>query len=655
MARLNRVTAFPSRPSNPTPSLFHRIILGNIFFWLFWLCHLSFAVVVYFYLQDKPFRIGARSLGKSFRPLYQADISALISLAQGIIKFCFSTWCGVVAWRIIYILLSTRGLNLPELQDIASGLPPRLSWKSKRHRTTSLFLFCFIFVSLVTQYLSAPFFAASIAWNPIIIHGAVSENLTLPVAGEGDGWSNYNMFNEGRDILLQRSLASASGSPFSPDGKSIVMRRIIHDAVAANISINSTVVGLPVPFIIVDELSWVPDPSKTLNKTLVDAITTEDNPLFGVIEPLTNPLRRTTVGVMAVLPDRNKPWNESRPAVRPGLKSSTGLHLYEFPERSALVGQRYAAVMVERVQGEAAQDGCPLTSGAFGTLPPGIKLLSMTWAMPGDKKPNARNCYAIAKIKLRAGSLRCTDCNVVLPGTAEATIPTNATFLEADLADGLVLPVLDMMTEVMVRMAGINGTQIPYWNNLDDYVRGMIMLSYQTTWNHMTDRVRSPTITSEAHVLPPEYMIAIKVETQWFFVWIAITYAGIIAGCVFICISNMHHKAAALVEDPALAAIRLDPCRIDDAMPGLCSSSATQLSKAEKELRIRFSARAGDIINTAGTGSRHDGDDDSKRRHDERISKAWDCQALEVADRDDYGDDDHVILLGDYPAFRRDG
>ena len=60
----------------------------------------------------------------------------------------------------------------------------------------------------------------------------------------------------------------------------------------------------------------------------------------------------------------------------------------------------------------------------------------------------------------------------------------------------------------MLNIAATNGTGAQFWNNLDAYTRGMIAVSYQVTWNAMTDTFQGEE-SATFKVFPPEYLITI--------------------------------------------------------------------------------------------------------------------------------------------------
>ncbi|KAK0721119.1 hypothetical protein B0H67DRAFT_212943 [Lasiosphaeris hirsuta] len=340
-------TAKPRTPSQPPKSWnfsTQRVLVENVYFWLFCFFYLAFAFTVYYVLQGRPFRIGARSINSTLLPLYQADVSALISIAIGIIRFCYAAWCGIVSWRIIYVLLAIRGIQMRELTAITGGSPhARLSWNIKPYRKLSILLFLFLWVSLPAQYLSGPLLAASTAWEPITIKSALSTPLHLPIAAEGLSWSMFNIFNEGKENIVRKSAGvSYLGSTALFDGKTAVMHRYF-SASNGSAPVDSTISQITVPFLLGDKLEWVVDYESELDSALIEAITKRRQSNSLDLTSPENPILNPVIGNMALL--KSEPWQLTAVNGKADL-----INLYTLPEAKEFTGQRCVAVLVDNIR-----------------------------------------------------------------------------------------------------------------------------------------------------------------------------------------------------------------------------------------------------------------------------------------------------------------
>lgn len=184
-------------------------------------------------------------------------------------------------------------------------------------------------------------------------------------------------------------------------------------------------------------------------------------------------------------------WEPAQATVR---KSESRVQLVVSPPspKEAFVGERYVAVLVERLEDTDEGTLCPETSRYFGELPK-IKFFHGD-EMTSDGKVWAKNCDTIAKISIRAGAYRCrTNCTVVGQVVARTLLQPNATqnLPLNELAHPLVDTIFATMPEVMTDMAIMNRSSVSLWNNIDEYTRGMVMLSYQAVWNAMTETFHS--------------------------------------------------------------------------------------------------------------------------------------------------------------------
>ncbi|KAK5653278.1 hypothetical protein OQA88_9177 [Cercophora sp. LCS_1] len=552
-----------------------RVIFHNAYFWLFFFLYPAFAYVLFFQVQDRPFRVGSRSAVTPAFPLYQTEVSALISLAEVIIAGVYTPWCAIAAWRMIYLLLATRGARLPELSRLAHGGLPRLGGFGRQYRRLSYLLVVTTAASFFVKHLPKPLLAASIAWTPIAVQSQNSSTtISLPVAGESIEWDKFNIFEEEREKLVVKSAGTAFAGP-SPmfEGTTAVMRRFL--PATEHILVNSTITRLSVPFFMVDKLEWVSDPGESLSSTLLSAIT-DDGKGFLNISSAAGVMTKTVIGNTGIL--KTTPWTPS------SIKFvSKPLNRYAFPESKAFEDERFIAVLVERVE-NPKDDKCPKTSRYFGDLP-AVDLYPMHWYMRIGEKDElyAINCYAIAKASIRAGSFRCSNCSVVSSRTAEAILPSDGV-LGQDISDPLVLPILDTLPEVMLNIAIMNGTGARFWNNLDAYTRGMMRLSYQATWNAMTDTFQGEASVS-SEVFAPEYLITLRIDMRWFLPWVFVIGVGIFSGLVFVFVSVLYrHDVVSEVRDPVFAALVLDLGQVYRRLRTLYTSG----KPGEEEEKITF-------------------------------------------------------------------
>ena len=581
MENLREPESRPAPGENPKPrGPLYRAFFHNIGFCLFVLSYPFLASVLYFVVQGRPVRVGTRSTLTPALPLYQTEVSALISLLEVAIAFVYTPWCAVASWRIIYLLLATRGTRLPELSRIAGGGLPWLYSFGGEYRGLSYLLVFTTAAAFLSQHLPKPLLAASIAWTPIILHSQTASSISLPVAGESTQWDKFNIFEEERRNLVLKSAGMAFlGSPSSFNSTTAAATRRFFPP-SEGISVNSTLHELPVPFLMVDKLEWVLNPATALNSTtLLSAIADDATGLLNISSPA-GVMTKTVIGNTAIL--KTTPWTPAPIKFR-----SKPLNRYVFPPAAPFSQERYVAVLVERLE-DLKDDKCPKKSRYFGSLPP-VDLYPLHWNMNGELY--AINCYAIAKATIRAGSFRCSNCTVVSRRAAEAVLLPDAAELRQNTSDPLVLPILDVLPEVMLNIAIINGTGAQFWNNLDGYTRGMMMASYQAAWNAMTDTFQGADPVT-ARIFPPEYLITLLIDMRWFWPWLIVAFTGILCGSIFVFLSVSYKSdVVSVVRDPAFAATLLDLGEVYGRLPALSRDGKPDAK--EKEIGFAFPGDSG--------------------------------------------------------------
>lgn len=169
----------PRKSSNP-PSSF---LKSHIWFLLSALGWPGLALILVFYLEGQRFRIGYREHLEPFLPLYQTEISFIISGTDAVIKFCYTSWLAIMAWRLVYILLSSRGMSLGEIGRVAEILPPSFRiHRFKNHWKLSLAVLSAICLALPARYLSTPLLSGALAWVPVQEAGNNHTDVQLPRA-----------------------------------------------------------------------------------------------------------------------------------------------------------------------------------------------------------------------------------------------------------------------------------------------------------------------------------------------------------------------------------------------------------------------------------------------------------------------------------------
>ncbi|KFY13494.1 hypothetical protein V492_03234 [Pseudogymnoascus sp. VKM F-4246] len=525
---------------------------------------------VYFLVDGHNFQTGSPFFLSRDATIYQTDVSFIISAGLELIKFSSGACLGLISWRVIYILLEGGGISLREIAWTTHyNMPILPGWTFSRRWLATL-----ISLLAIPSMIGAPFMNGAIGWTPGVVNDRPSQTAMFIQSNASLGWDRYQSFPETRRGLVLRAAGSAyAGSRQAFDSNVTVLHR--NFPLGLGIPVNSTISELLIPFISVDSLEWIND--YDLSPTLRSAITDDDVGLLNISSPA-GTITRPLVGNTALLKDT--PWAQTS-----SRKDDHQVFSYDFPNATIFNGERFVAVLVARPMDDKSEIyTCPTVSPQFGPLPQ-INLTTIEYSI--SDHPFAINCYAIARVKLRAGSYISTSSRVTAPGIAE-TVFSSTPAREQPIGDPLVREIFAAMPEVMANMVVINTTNAQMWGNLDGYVRGMLMLSYQETWNAMT--VEFERRMRETVFNPPREIVTADVSGASLATWVVINMCVVLAGILLLMLqAKVEGKP---VRSNTIAALTMDLAPLLRKIPDL--GNITELRRSEKGLgRLRFSGAVG--------------------------------------------------------------
>lgn len=125
--------------------------------------------------------------------------------------------------------------------------------------------------------------------------------------------------------------------------------------------------------------------------------------------------------------------------------------------------------------------------------------------------------------------------------------------------------------------------------NLEGYLRGELILAFEATWNAMTESFQT-TELEEAKISRPRHLIFIRITKAPFWIWFSLVMLAVISGALFMAVEHYAEKRLSVpsdLQDPFLAALRLDMSELYNPIPGICRSSG--LSKEEPKTWLKLS------------------------------------------------------------------
>lgn len=326
------------------------------------------------------------------------------------------------------------------------------------------------------------------------------------------------------------------------------MKRLLGST--TNLTVNSTLRSVAVPYFRIDAFEWVKDPS-TIPQHQIDLTMSEDpgrnNPFF------------TSTLTVALIPDDG--WG-------PATNTTT------FPSPKIISETRTLHAVYSHTRSELPTTTCP-SEGFFGGLPCYVSIYPH---VVGD----FTNCVVFARVTYTAGAAICETCRlsgltVVQPDTAVQVVE--------DLMTAEALALMPLVGPNM----GLGGISVPPSTNIIQYIADILPRSYGAFWNALPDYLSPSTDTTK---LATDVMIPIPVleaaVVHWrVYLWLALNLMLTLSGLLFIVVQ--YHCENTLVVDTGIAVLLLDTQRVLER-DRRALSDLSQLTKEDSQigfLRLR--------------------------------------------------------------------
>ncbi|KAG8826770.1 hypothetical protein FRC19_007573 [Serendipita sp. 401] len=515
----------------------------------------------YFNLQD------GRITFLPISGLRQSDITTLISLASTITRVLGTICTGVACWRAAYILLEKEGLSLSDINNLVS-FPFLRPWPWGAYRIT---MSCMALLFLSAE-LYSPLLNGSVSWETVTrtaYDGGVLKGVSQ--SSDNYGWS---IPSAGFSVIFQSVVLTTAAWTNRPDlydkGHHTDLWRTID--VARDLPINSTLVNVTLPFFVVDSFEWITDPDATLDPDILNVtvsgsnllnFTSASNPMDDYIDP----------GKLALIP--HAPLNKTN---TDPLQPTT------------VSGSFYVVISIGTPnKGEECEN---LTGPWFDGMPSGMKYHRRYFGNSPMIQAKYYYCLAFARVDLRAGVGRCTDCRI----TSRAILRNET---EMELGEDLMTePTFHVMPEVSVMLALANRTLLSPEVGIDRYIIDTLTQAYCGTWNALTDRNMLYSSTLETGVHISVQVSEATVDRRRVAAWLLLNIC-VAACCAAIVFIQMITSRRRVILDATLGAILLDATEVVDMLSkdtqegrkrregrDICNMS--RLSSDEQKSRVRL-------------------------------------------------------------------
>ena len=419
------------------------------------------------------------SQSNAFPLLTQSTVTSIISLALVYHRLAAGSWLTLAGWRMAFMVLEEYGASLSEFDHMINYRFPPFHARDTSGQTHLLPKLWVVFLLATPCLFVSPLLTGAVNWIPTQLYQHSNDILRIPQPGPSNTWNEHNLYANNRlyEVYNAVGLASTATSlDFNLSFPAIYKRYFPWFPVMPP---NSTVANVTVPIFRINSFHPIRDGSEMIEDfSLVDSVitnTNNSNQNFSTANNLfslgSDPGRLTIV--------HTKPWQASETVgvthdIFPGDDYSEAT--YEYPA-ATVVTERKLVVMAMQFHERCT----PQYSTKFGSFQ---DIYTYESVANGNHLAD-RGCYVFFDLNYTAGIATCIDCPVQSDGVAPGGLVTVGDTAAQVLPHPLVETALAMMTDVLFYTEIANSSFGPTYNNVEGYVRGMLSMAYQASWNSL--------------------------------------------------------------------------------------------------------------------------------------------------------------------------
>ncbi|RYP92174.1 hypothetical protein DL770_001681 [Monosporascus sp. CRB-9-2] len=459
--------------------------------------------------ESSPHRVDGKLL------LQVSDITTLVSVALVIIRIIVGWWSTIVLWasgRYMLHRAAARTDRKTVSRMIRSKLPPWLQSVRKFPTDFPCWTLSVALLAVLIQAFISPILTGSINWNTTfrISNTAISVSSADPTANFGTWyWYNAQGAFDKRGYLRSAAgyASSAWADPSTVDlhGNSLVgngCRHIVNDDALPR---NSVLVDALLPCINVSSIRWY---------RLDDEISEDDWPVDGRQLTLVqdDPMYYYQSGVTVVF-DVNRLRRGPDTSDRP-------------PPADMFSGTMTVVLLVQRRNYERDPICQELPNTIFGDMRALPYTVRESISTAGDEK-----CSLIGKIDFTAGVTRSHRATYISPRLVEDTTPIEDVVYEPN---PWVWEAIWTMPDLMTMLAVMNTSQVPTYNNIDNYVSSMVRQGYLGAWDMLSRGFDMPESAETYSAFPAEPRLLADVSFARVFTWLGLCLLMTLSGVLIL-------------------------------------------------------------------------------------------------------------------------
>ena len=355
---------------------------------------------------------------------------------------------------------------------------------------------------------------------------------------------------------------------------------------------NSTVANITVPIFRMNSLRPIRDKNEVSEDfSLVDSVianTNNSNQNFSTANNLFS--SGSDAGRLTIV--HTEPWQASETIgvthdIFPGDNYSEAT--YEYPA-ATIVTERKLVVMAMQFH-----EGCtPQYSSKFGSFQDFYTYESIA---NGNHRAD-KGCYIFFDLNYTAGITTCKNCQVQSDGVTPGGLVTVSDTSAQILPDPLVSTAIAMIPDVMFYTEITNSSFGPTFNNVEGYVRGMLFMAYQASWNSLARSFLNDSFAETTYRRPVPGLVA-HLSKGRVISWCVLNALLTVSACL-LHIVRRRSKFKAVVK-PWLTALFLDTSSVTtNDFSGLCN--ARKLGREDQGTYLKLDCRDERTGKGAGDG-----------------------------------------------------
>lgn len=531
--------------------------------WYLILLHLAMCIMLFVclrvFVNGQDFQIGSPPSNFTL-PLYQAQVTGLISLSLVLIRTLVGACSTLIVWRTIFVMLNGEGVTLKKLVHLQNYRLPvwskggRLFWSSWP---------AFVIILTWPSAFVAPLVNSAVTWIPETKLSSPRSKVDTQVLDGSKNWDFLTYSDQIARIIISATFMAGTDPVYAFDFSEVSpLRRYFFSEV--NIPVNSSV-DITIPYFSV-ELQWV-DAANEIRFQHVG-----DPDYAGIIHPGVN---YRGDGLVSIL--RNEIWskNDTKPVID-----------------NIFFEKKFVSVKLPTLDTRAPGPtvnrnmACP-TASLFQEKLPNVTQKEKQYFDEYNNRWVGKDCFVVAEASITADKYQGKNCTVEPAGrniySATCIMKTSPDEIEADWISSLTI---DFMSEIMRNIVMLHVSSS--WmrdKSIEDNTSSMLHLAYHAAWSSLTiDQGRYTDSATIQRAIP---VIRARVELSRMLIWLGLcSTLTLSAGLLFF---GLRSTSTKVIRDPTLAALSIDLSEVAHSglTYGLCNAVA--LSKEDKKIpKLKF-------------------------------------------------------------------